>query len=322
VSTPRTPTIGVLLKRVDLRLSVDPLTGAVEPDPHGGMSASDECALELALRMAEATGATVLAATAGPASSEAVLVDALEAGATDAVRVVMPLDADSAEVARALAGVVGQCQWVWCGDFSLDRGSGSVPAFVAATLGAAQALGIAAIHFPMHSAAPDSALDAEPRFDGFDAEPRFDGFEVERRLDGGRREVLHVSAPAVLSVESGIAELRRPGISAVLGARAVPIRVVPSGARPHAGGDTRTRPFRPRPRVLEGPDPSLSPRDRMVILSGALTDRDPPRIVHPRDADEAADELLAFLRARGYFDDGVASPGNPSPGNPSHGNAD
>jgi electron transfer flavoprotein beta subunit len=99
--------------------------------------------------------------------------------------------------------------------------------------------------------------------------------------------------------------LRRPALDAVLSARRVPITIV-AGARRALTGDggpePRTRPFRPRSRVLDGPDPSLSPRERMVILSGALTDRDPPRIVHPDGAAGAADELIGFLRSRGYLD--------------------
>ena len=47
-----TASVAVLLKRVDLRPVIDPLTGAITADEHGGLSAADECALELALRQA------------------------------------------------------------------------------------------------------------------------------------------------------------------------------------------------------------------------------------------------------------------------------
>jgi len=288
-----TSRVAVLLKYVDLKLSVDPLTGAVEPDSHGGLSGADECALELALQMAEACGTTVLAATAGPPLSDAILLEAIQVGAAEAVRVDAAHGADSADVAGALSEILTGCDWVWCGDFSLDRGSGSVPAYVAGALGSAQALGISALTLP------ETGAD---QGDG----ARGPTLRMERRLDGGRREILHVAPPAVVSVESGIAPLRRPALDAMLTARSVPIRVI-GGARRALTGDggapePRTRPFRPRPRVLEGPDASLSPRERMVILSGALTNRDPPRIVHPGDAAEAADELIGFLRSRGYLD--------------------
>ena len=61
---------------------------------------------------------------------------------TRAVRVDAPADLASAAVAAALAAVVAGAAWVVCGDASADRGSGSVPAFLAAELGAAQALGL------------------------------------------------------------------------------------------------------------------------------------------------------------------------------------
>lgn len=149
---------------------------------------------------------------------------------------------------------------------------------MAGELGMAQALGAAAVEL----------ADRGP-------------ITVERRLDGGRREVLAVEAPAVVSVESGVVTLRRPPLAAVLAARRAEIVVVPAG--PHTPvTETRTRPYRPRPRVLEGPDPTLPARDRLVALSGALVSHDPPRIVRA-DAEEAADELLAFLAARGYLSD-------------------
>ena len=309
LSTPP-PLVAALVKRVDLRPSVDPLTGELHHDPHGGLSAADECALELALRTAEATGTTVLAATAGGPECDAVLHQALAAGATEAVRVDLPAATPSAEVAAALSDVVAGCRWIWCGDFSLDRGSGSVPAFVAAELGASQALGAAAVDLDGLRPKDDPEIDGRedagasgaaglagaPEAAGLaDASH---GLRVERRIDGGRREVLLVAAPAVVSVESGIAPLRRSSLRGVLGARRAGIRVV-AGASSTGHAEPRTRPYRPRARILSGPDPHLPPRERMVILSGALAQREPPRVVRV-GAEEAVDELLAFLAARGY----------------------
>ena len=78
----RRPPVAVLLKRVDLRPAVDPLTGSVTHDPHGGLSAADRSALELALRLAERDGAEVLAVSAGGPEADDVLRTALEAGAS------------------------------------------------------------------------------------------------------------------------------------------------------------------------------------------------------------------------------------------------
>ena len=60
------------------------------------------------------------------------------------MRIDLPTSAPSAVVATAIAAVLGAARItsVWCGDHSLDRGSGAVPAFLAAELGSAQALGL------------------------------------------------------------------------------------------------------------------------------------------------------------------------------------
>jgi electron transfer flavoprotein beta subunit len=262
-----------LLKRVDLRPEVDPLSGELTHDPHGGMSAADRCALALAI----ATGDEVLAVSAGPAAAVEVLREALAAGASRAVWIDMPADAPSDLVAEALAAAVRGSELIWCGDYSTDRGSGSVPAFVAAHLNAAQALGL-------------SAVDVNPTADG--------GIAVHRRLDGGRQELLTAYAPAVFSVEAGVIAPVRPTLKAVLAAATAPIERVAVEVRERPVG--RIAAYRPRSQVLLGPPVGLSPRDRLLAMSGALADHEPPRVVHG-DAVTAADELLDFLRSRGFY---------------------
>jgi electron transfer flavoprotein beta subunit len=269
-----TPSVVALLKRVDLRPAVDPLTGVVTHDPHGGLSASDQCALELALRVAEALHLPARAVTAGATDSDDILRLALAAGVTEVARVELHPDATSAEVAAVLAPSVDAARYVFCGDHSLDRGSGSVPAFVAGHLGCAQALGSAAVQ--LH----DGAL------------------RIERRLDRGRRELVEVTAPAVVSVDGGLPPLRRPPLPRALRSARADIPVT-TPARPPEPEPGRTLPYRPRPRVLDGPDPHLPTRQRLLALSGALAVFDPPRVV-VASPEEAADELLAFLSARGY----------------------
>jgi electron transfer flavoprotein beta subunit len=273
--------IGVCVKQVDLRPEVDPLSGAVTgTDPRfAGVSAADQAAVETALRLAEAWGAEVVAVTAGPPRAEAALRDCLAAGAARAVRVELDDQAPSRTVAAALAGPLAGADVVCCGDWSLDRGSGSVPAFLAAELDAAQALGLVAVE-----PGPAGAL------------------EVERRLDQGRRERLRVRAPAVLSVEAGSARLRRAALSAVLAARQAAIDVTPAPAvPPEPVRVVSTAPYRPRARVLSPPPPDLDARGRILALTGALSDREPPRTL-TLGAEEAADALLDQLRAWGYLD--------------------
>ena len=96
------------LKWVGLRPEIDPLSGAVHDDRHSfGCSEADRAALEWALRLAETwPGADaggvrpeVVAVTVGPPEADALLRDALAAGATRAVRAELAGDASSPEVA-------------------------------------------------------------------------------------------------------------------------------------------------------------------------------------------------------------------------------
>jgi electron transfer flavoprotein beta subunit len=265
--------------------NVDPLTGAVSADPRDcGAGPADLAALEHALRLAERWQARVVAATVGPGEADAMLRDALAAGAAEALRVepasrtpgLRPaLLVGGPDTAVALAAALiqryGVPDLVLCGDRSPDRGNGSFPAFLAGALDAAQALGIVRI---------------EPADDG--------KLRVHRRLDGGRREVLRVSRPA------GV-RLRRAGLPATLASGQAVIPVV-SAAKSFAGQRVRVlgaHPYRPRPRELPGP--SGSALRRVLELTGALTERTPPTVLGPLSAGQAADELLGYLRRRGYL---------------------
>lgn len=273
--------LAACLKWADQRPEVDPLTGDVHDDARFfDVSDADRGALEWALRLADAWGGEVVAVTAGPVGAETVLRQALATGAHEAVRVELPPDRPSDHVAAALVAAVAGCDVVLCGVHSVDRGSGAVPAHLAALLGARQALGLLAL---------------EP---GAPGEVR-----AERRLDFGRRERLRVEAPAVLSLEGGLAELRRASLAAVIAAReqaVTTITTVPSDRRSPVRVEHR-RPYRPRARTLPGPDPEAPVRDRIVSLTGALTERTPPRAV-VAEPDEAADAIVEQLRAWGELD--------------------
>lgn len=274
--------IAALLKVVDLRVEIDPLTGEPTATPPGialGASPADLAALETALRLA-ADGEEVLVVSAGPgvaaAATEAVLRDALAAGATRAVRIEIVAGATSAQVAAELAPVIAGAGYVVCGDASLDRGSGSVPAFVAARLRAAQALGLTTI-------IPEADRTA---------------VSVERRLDGGRRERLRVEAPAVLSVEAGV-HLRRASLAGVVAARSAPIDTVPAAGGGHlAPHPERLGPYRAPARPVPPPT-ATDPRDRVLALTGMLAPSRARRVVEG-DAATCADELLAYLSEHGY----------------------
>jgi electron transfer flavoprotein beta subunit len=272
------PVIGVCLKLVWERPEVDPLTGVVTTDPRlGGASEADQAALEWALRLASAWNGSVLAVTAGGPAADVVLQTALAAGAHRAVRVPLAEGAPSAAVASALAQVLAGCAVVCCGDMSADRGSGAVPALLAARLAAAQALGLLSI-----SIGPASSSLS---------------LEALRRLDGGRREMLRVGAPAVISVEGSTARLRRASLRATVAAGQAPIEVAPAGPVGAVGQAPTVLPYRPRPRDLPPPSGS-DPRARILQLTAATSPRKPPRTL-VASPDEAADAILDQLREWG-----------------------
>jgi len=270
--------IAAVLKWVDLRPDVDPLEGTVRHDDRtSGFSLADAAALECALLLGEAWQLPVAAITAGPPGAQAVLRDAAAFGPRRLVLVTADIDAPSEAIAEALAPLLDGAAVVCCGDYSADRGSGSVPAFLAHQLGAAQALGLTGLT------------------------PRTRGCLIaQRRLDGGRREHLQVTAPAVISVEPGAARLRRASLSGLLAAREAVIEVA-EGAVTHGSRVQvmSTAPYRPRPKMLPPPHDPL-PRARLLALTGALTERTPPRVVRA-SCDEAADELISYLKDKGYL---------------------
>ena len=138
---------------------------------------------------------------------------------------------------------------VVCGDHSLDRGSGSVPAYIAHHRGVAQALGLVSVDLTGSTA---------------------DTLRAIRRLDGGRREVLSIPVPCVVSVESSVASLRRASLRRALAADTAIIESRAPTLVQRISRPAVIAPFRPRARVLPPPtgDDAL---DRIRHLTDAGT---------------------------------------------------
>ncbi len=271
--------VAACMRWVDHRPDVDPLTGDIATDPRrSGPSDADLAALETALRLADSWNTEVVVVTAGPPEAEAMLRDALAAGAARAVRVDVTTSAPSEvlaeEIDRALDASVDT---IVCGAWSLDRGSGAVPAFLAARRAAAQALGLITV----------SAVGAGR-------------IEAIRRLDGGRRERLAAEVPMVLSVEAAAARPRRASMEGVLQAKTAAIEICAVRAaliHPPAA----TGPYRPRARFLAAPGGEQDARSRILALSGATSNRTPPQRLE-LEPEEAAERILAQLREWGELE--------------------
>jgi electron transfer flavoprotein beta subunit len=100
----------------------------------------------------------------------------------------------------------------------------------------------------------------------------------------------------VCSVETAGTRLRRAPLSGLLEGH--PIRALPGMVEPL--GVDGILPGRPRTRVVA--PPAGAARERLLALTGALVAQDPPTLVGPVGAAEAADALLDFLRRNGYLD--------------------
>jgi electron transfer flavoprotein beta subunit len=301
VSSPSRPIIAACLRITDLRPEVDPLSGRVTHDQLAvGLSASDAAALEYALRIAEAWSGRVVVVTIGSPNVDEVLREVGALG-VDVVRVPGIDDAEeqthptelasdeqaSARAAAAAMAALGGAHVVVCGDRSADRGTGAFPAFLAHELGAAQALGLVRL------------------VPGDDRE-----LLAERRLDGGWREQLSFRPPAVCSVEAAGVRLRRSTLAGALGANDLPVGVDDRASEFLRTARERTgalhlgpvRRFEPRTRVVPAPF-SEDARERVLALTGALDRHDPPTLVGPMGAAEAADVLLEYLARHGYLED-------------------
>ncbi len=284
--------IVVAMRCTDARASVHPLSGEVHADPRmAGPSPADHAALESGLRLAESTGGRCVVVTQAPAAAEEMLREALACGAHAVLRVDPGAETDSraadsgAGTAKSLAGAIrarfGVPDVVLTGDHSIDRGTGATPAFLAAQLGCAQALGLVSLE--------TTGADADGRL------------RAVRRLDRGRRERLAIPLPAVCSVEPAGVRLRTATLPGTLAARSAEIPVQ-LGQRESPELRVRSASgYRPRAKELPPPQ-GTEARQRVLELTGAHEQREPPRIVTTDDPAEAAEELLSFLRDKGYLD--------------------
>jgi electron transfer flavoprotein beta subunit len=164
----------------------------------------DAFSLEAALQLSEdGEEGEVLVATVGPAQAEEALLACLASGADRATRVWDPVleGADPLAVAAVLAGLAATeaPDLILCGAQSSDAANAATGVALAGLLDLAHV----------------AVVDAIER-DG-------DRLTVQRELEGGVVEVLRLSLPALLTVQTQINEPRRPTLRAIKQARAKPL---------------------------------------------------------------------------------------------------
>ncbi|HEY7497085.1 MAG TPA: electron transfer flavoprotein subunit beta/FixA family protein [Vicinamibacterales bacterium] len=177
----------------------------------------DAYALEEALRLKEKHGGEVVVCSAGPARAATVIREALARGADRAIHVESDAlaTADASTVARALADAVRDERFdlILTGLQSDDQGFGQVGVVLAETLGMPHATII------MEVQAAESTL------------------RVKRELEGGWFQWVSLPMPALLTIQSGINQLRYATLKGIMAAKKKEIRKV----APSSAGDASQR---------------------------------------------------------------------------------
>jgi electron transfer flavoprotein beta subunit len=210
--------IAVCIKQVvtrewQLRVN-DQKTWIRDQDASFELNEPDAYALEEALRLKEKHGGEVIVCSAGPARATQVVREALARGADRALHVEADglATADANAVADALAEAIKAegVDLVLTGLQSDDQGFGQVGVVLAEKLGMPHATIIMEVQ----------KSDA--------------GFRVKRELEGGWFQWVALPMPALLTIQSGINQLRYATLKGIMAAKKKEIKKVIPAAAPAA----------------------------------------------------------------------------------------
>ena len=192
----------------------DQKTWIREADVSYEMNEPDAYALEEALRLREKHGGEVVVCSAGPARVQTVIREALARGADRAIHVEHDSlgSADASVVAEGLAAAMNDEQFdlVLTGLQSDDQGHGQTGVILAERLGI-----------------PSSTIIMEVQVD-------HRSLRVKRELEGGWFQWITMPLPALLTIQSGINQLRYATLKGIMAAKKKEIRKVglPAGLSP------------------------------------------------------------------------------------------
>ena len=199
----------------------DSKTWIRESDAAYEMNEPDAYALEEALRLKEKHGGEVVVCSAGPARVAQVLREALARGADRAIHVEDPslANADASVIAAGLATAIADERFdlILTGLQSDDQGSAQTGVILAERVGVSHATIIMEV-------AVDSATGS-----GQGATVR-----VKRELEGGWFQWVRMPLPALLTIQSGINQLRYATLKGIMAAKKKEIRRVPLSGSPAA----------------------------------------------------------------------------------------
>jgi electron transfer flavoprotein beta subunit len=192
----------------------DQKTWIREQDVSYEMNEPDAYALEEALRLREKHGGEVVVCSAGPARVQTVIREALARGADRAIHVEHDSlgAADAFIIAGALAAAMKDEKFdlVLTGLQSDDQGHGQTGVVLAERLGI-----------------PSSTIIMEVQIEG-------SSLRVKRELEGGWFQWIAMPLPALLTIQSGINQLRYATLKGIMAAKKKEIRKggLPDGVQP------------------------------------------------------------------------------------------
>ena len=228
----------------------DDRTWIREQDAAWEMNEPDAYALEEALRLKEKLGGEVVACSAGPARVTQVLREALARGADRAIHVQDEglAGSDAFVVSAMLAGAMKDDAFdiVLTGLQSDDQGFAQTGVILAERLGFSHA------SIVMEVQAAAGAL------------------RVKRELEGGWFQWLTMPTPAVLTIQSGINQLRYATLKGIMAAKKKEIRVSPP-----------VQPAAPHQQILSLYVPAKSKKTQLI--EGSPADAAKALIAHLRD---------------------------------------
>jgi electron transfer flavoprotein beta subunit len=192
-----------------------------EQDASFELNEPDAFALEEALRLREKQGGEVVACAAGPARVQQVIREALARGADRALHIeddaLASADASITSAALASAMADEHFDLVLTGLQSDDQGHAQVGVMLAERLGV-----------------PHSTIIMEVQIDPSSGSGQAARLRVKRELEGGWFQWIGMPLPAVLTIQSGINQLRYATLKGIMAAKKKEIRRVPlpSGLAP------------------------------------------------------------------------------------------
>jgi electron transfer flavoprotein beta subunit len=206
----------------------DDKTWVKDADASWELNEPDAYALEEALRLKEKHGGEVVVISAGPARATQVIREALARGADRAIHVEGDVfaTADAFVAAGALASALKeeQIDLVLTGLQSDDQGFAQVGVILAEKLGMAH-----------------STIIMDVQVDPSTGSGQAGTIKVKRELEGGWFQWISMPMPAVLTIQSGINQLRYATLKGIMAAKKKEIKVVPGSSIPGFQGASRQR---------------------------------------------------------------------------------